>query len=316
MEGEIEKETDKGYGVTIYDNNDAKHKIGVLYNGEINGHLQERYSDNPSERSPAGVRNVTQARHFAKYYVAKERGYPTIRESEYPHRVALATLVIAALDTESFERQFGDIYQQLKHHYDDRDPVIEIPDKLYTEDVFYQYAKDLYLGLGNAEVGELPDESMEAYLTEAEQRISDGDTADITRELTELASEHGITSGQIQTVAPSQWIVATSGLHVQWQIGDDLYGEHNDEPDIDRGPDVQLEVIPHDPDSLTDLQQYLVRHLRCQVRDIHVQMGVTPPEPFQVTGPGLNRLTDWYQRYEDAWQPYYQLEATIDWESV
>ncbi|ELY78333.1 hypothetical protein [Natrinema pallidum] len=319
MKAVITGENDERVGVNLLDNNDAEHVIEMEFDGEIKYYEQDGYPDEPSERSPDGSRHVTQAQHYAKYYVYQEKGYQTIPAREDPDRLTIAALVLSAMDTDTFEEYFGPFYQQFKHHTEDAEPAIEIPEKLYTEDVFYYYAMDIYLGFGRDGIAKLVEQFdepvVQEYLDEAERVLAGGDAATVADELTALASEHGLAERE-QALEPADWIEATSGLHIKWQIGDELYGELNDEPAIDRGPDAQLELIPHNPDSLEALQEYAVHNLKCQARDCYVQMGVTPPEPLQVTGPGMNRLTDWYQRFADSFQPYHDPDAEIDWENV
>ncbi len=41
MNAEIKKETDDGFGILVVDNENVDHKVGVCYDGDIDGHLQD-----------------------------------------------------------------------------------------------------------------------------------------------------------------------------------------------------------------------------------------------------------------------------------
>ncbi|WP_049896862.1 hypothetical protein, partial [Natrialba chahannaoensis] len=265
MKAVITGEIEDLVGVNLRDNDGVEHVLDVRKSdGEITAHQQDGYPDEPSERSPDGVRNVTQAQQYAKYYVYKDCGYPTISLQEDPDRITLVALIVAAMDTDTFEEYFGDFYQQFRYHHEDEDPAIEIPDDLYTEDVFYYYTTEIFLGLDETAeadlIEQLQDETVQEYLEEAESITGSGDVAAIADELSALATEHGFGGGELQTLAPEQWIETTSGLHVKWEIGDEIYGEFNDEPDLDRGPDAELELVPHEPESMEALQEYAVHN--------------------------------------------------------
>jgi hypothetical protein len=69
-------------------------------------------------------------------------------------------------------------------------------------------------------------------------------------------------------------------------------------------------LSPVEPGSLTDFQRQLVHHLKCQIRDCYVGMGIAPPEPVRVPGPGLYNFLARYQSL-DLYQPYHDPDARI-----
>lgn len=87
----------------------------------------------------------------------------------------------------------------------------------------------------------------------------------------------------------------------------------HDEPEIDREPDARVELSPFQPGSVADLQDQVVTNLLCQVRDCYLTMGVAPPEPVRIQGPGTFQRSTWFQHY-DVYQRYHDTAADIDWE--
>ena len=74
-------------------------------------------------------------------------------------------------------------------------------------------------------------------------------------------------------------------------------------------------LLPPDIDEeQMGFQRALLQHLRCQVRDCYIEMGIAPPEEFRVQGPGFYDNIGWYENH-DFYQNYYDTRATIsDWQ--
>ncbi|WP_257217565.1 hypothetical protein [Halapricum salinum] len=112
----------------MHDNESVKHKIGVLYDGEINGHLQDGYSDDPAKRTEDENEHVNQARRYARYYVYEQRGYDTVEHTENPGYVNAVREAIADLSDVEFRQYFGPLHQQLRSHHDDNvERLVDIP---------------------------------------------------------------------------------------------------------------------------------------------------------------------------------------------
>jgi len=127
MNAEIEKKTNKGFGVTIYDNNDVKHKIGVLHDGEINGHLQDGYPDDSDKRTDEENAHVSQARRYAQYYVATETDYETLSWELKPDRLETVYGALGRLSDAETTDLFGELLEQCMSHYED-DPDVDVGD--------------------------------------------------------------------------------------------------------------------------------------------------------------------------------------------
>ncbi len=157
MNAEIEKETEKGFGVTVYDNNEVKHKIGVLYDGEIHGHLQEGYADEPDERTLEESENLSQSRRYAKYHVYKERGYETLPWNLNPDRLERVRTTLDDLSTDEIESYFGDLLEQSLSHYrtdpsvdtGDISRPIELPTNMSSHENTVMYEQEMYLDENN-----------------------------------------------------------------------------------------------------------------------------------------------------------------------
>lgn len=153
MKAQIKKETDDGFGVEVFDNNDVQHKIGVCHDGEIDGHLQDAYPDDPDDRTNVEGEHVSQATRYAQYYVAQETEYDTIPWKQDPEGFAAAREAILALSVEETEQFFGELFAQSLSHYVDHPDVdtggverpYELPaDKIGAEGAL-QYKQEIYL---------------------------------------------------------------------------------------------------------------------------------------------------------------------------
>lgn len=306
MKADIKKETDDGFGVSVYDNNGVEHKIGILHDGEKSGHLQDGYPDDPSERSMIDeVEPINQAVRYARYYVEQERGYDTVEWRQDPDRTLAAVEAVAALDSETFRQYFGDLYDQLRSHYQDIDRPVSLPDSAAPGHVNYQ--QDVYLGLDDGDLRALVEHG-EAVGPEGLPENPDS-VEDVAAELLET-----VTAGEAVTDRFGLEVRAVSGVHVRWDDATGQYhhqrGEH---PDTDRNPDARIDLLPFNPESMDELQSHVVRNLVCQVRDCYVEMGVTPPEQFRIQGMGKHRTSTWYEHY-DYYQRYHDPQADIEWD--
>ncbi|MFD1641716.1 hypothetical protein [Halohasta litorea] len=300
MDAEIKKETDDGFGVLVNDNNGAAHKIGVCYNGEIDGHLCDAYADKPINRTSDENEHNEQARRYAKYYVYRERGYDTVDHIDNPDYIEAVRQAIRSLSDERFEQLFGPLYTQLQSHHKDVGRPIDLPARVQKPDAVV-YKLELYLGVDIADSG-LTDQARslaEAHgldyetgtTTQTGAVVGENERqnwAEFGEHLTDLTDPDDI---ELE-------LSAVSGIHVGYP---NSRGEHEvqwaDRP-LDREPDARLELMPTDPGPIDDFGQYLDYHLRCQVRDCVVGMGLLPPEPYRVLGFGKFRYARRYDQYD------------------
>jgi len=312
MEATIVGEDDRGIGVRVIDNNSVQHTVSVGFDGDIQGHGQDGYPDKAANRTEENNEYVEQARKYARYYVYVERGYDTIPPAEHPERINAVRLAIQHLSDDEFDALFGDLYRQLRsyHDYDTERPIPEPPNA--SENVLYR--QNVYLGInplntelapeaeGIASVHGL-DLSDGAILEESIDDLSATDVADwkaFADDLVALAEAKDV------TLAEGVYIDAVSSLYATYL---DNHGEqYTTEPEtdpFDREPDTLLELPPIDPHSCETFREYLDHHLKCQIRDCFVRMGVHPPEAFRVLGNGrleavaAYKLLDMYPEYYD-----------------
>ncbi|ELZ00691.1 hypothetical protein C482_08808 [Natrialba chahannaoensis JCM 10990] len=127
MQAKIRKETDDGYGVLVTDNNEIEHKIGICYDGEIDGHIQNGYPDKPAKRTHSEGEHIGHARKYAQYYVAQETEHDTIPWDLDADRFEDVRQALQSLSDDKIETVFGDLLDQSLSHYDN-DPNVDIGD--------------------------------------------------------------------------------------------------------------------------------------------------------------------------------------------
>jgi hypothetical protein len=300
MDAEIKKETDDGFGILVDDNNNAAHKIGVCYDGKIDGHLCDEYADKPINRTPDENEHNEQARRYAKYYIYTERGYDTVDHIDNPDYINAVRQAIRTLSNEEFEQLFGPLYTQLQSHHKNVKRPVDLPADVQKPDAVV-YNLDLYLGVDIAE-SDLTDQARplaEAHGLDYETGTTTHSGAVVDEEEKQNWAEFG--DHLVDLADPDEIeleVSAVSGIHVGYP---NSRGEHEvqwaNQP-LDRESDARLELMPADPGSIEDFRQYLDHHLRCQIRDCFVGMGLLPPEPFQTIGYGKFIYARRYDHYD------------------
>lgn len=300
-------------GLSIIDNNDVEHLIEMDEDGEIKYHEQDGYHDNPAKRTHDDNERVEQARRFARYYVFQERGYDTLPQLENPVRLEAARQALERLSTSAFESMFGDLYQQFQSDFDpDVEEVVDLPADVADPDLVV-YQRDLYLGF-------------------------DPDTIDFGDEVRTLAEEYGVDLNAPSTESSDEaWqqfghaaaevaddndesllsgmdLAAVSGIHLVYPDTSRTEQRVTAETPLSREPEARLELPSVDPGSIERFRALLAFHLRCQIRDLFIGMGVEPPEAFRVLGPGRYASTMRY-RLLDMYDEYYHLDdpALDEW---
>ncbi|WP_249038787.1 hypothetical protein [Haloterrigena salifodinae] len=282
------------------------------FDGEIKHHQCKEYADKPSDRTPEENEYNEQARKFARYYVYLEEGYDTVAPESHPERINAVRLAIQDLTESEFEGLFGDLYRQMRsyHDYDTERPIPEPP--LASENILYR--QHVYLGIDPLEtdIAAGAREMASAYGldlakdTLTEQAVDALSSADIddwrafADDLVALAEDEGI------TLEEGTYVDAVSSLYATYL--DDSGEQYVSEPEHDpfeRDPDALIELPPIDPRSIDEFREFLDHHLKCQIRDCFVRMGVEPPEDFRVLGNGrleaiaAYKLLEIYPSYHD-----------------
>jgi len=300
MNAKIIGEDENGFGVRVTDNNSVEHTISVGFDGEIQGHGQDGYSDEPDKRTKNENEHVNQSRRYAKYYVYQQRGYDTVDHAENPEYVNAVREAITDLSASDFEQYFGPLHQQIRSHHDESvQRLVDLPAGVRAEDAVV-YELDVYLGvdLEDDAVSDTAEAVAASHGLDFEAATAETVSAATQPDLVdwEAVGEHVIETTDVDDI-PLE-IAAVSGIHVGYPNG---RGEHQlqraDDP-LDREPDATIELIPADPGGFDGFRDYIDHHLRCQVRDCFAGMGLLPPEPFQTIGFGKFIYARRYDHYD------------------
>jgi len=301
-------------GLSIIDNSDVEHLIEMTEQGEIKYHESDGYPDSPDDRTVEENEHVAQAQRLAKYHVYRERGYDTLAPLPNPDRISAVAAFIDTISEATFERYFGDLYQQMLSHADRAEPVVDVPDAVEHNPTYYR--QDVYVDATHEDL-----QTVSAASTEDPyQRLQtvaepSADATGLYNVLTELRDETPDSNPTDEKQVADAYMQAISGVHIMWSpASNQTKTVENDMPEISRKPDARIELPPYEPDSLADFQDHIVAHLKCQIRDCYLTMGIAPPESVRIQGPGWFDRSTWYQHY-DVYEPYHRNDVKItDWQ--
>lgn len=300
MEAEIIDEDEEGIGVQVVDNNGVTHTVAVGFDGEVQGHSQDGYPDDPSKRSHEGGSSVNQAQRLARYHVYRERSLDVIPGPKNPDRIAAAITAVLATPSEAFEESFRDLRQQLRSHYDGAS--VELPFEGVDPSEVIVYEKELYV---------IPDP------VEVDQQLSEALVDRLGVEPEAASVEAVVTALESMVADPASEerysfsLEAVSGLHYRHNDGYGHEQVHRGEDPLDREPDARVELFPVDPEQFPSFQLYVAAHLLYQLRDCFLGMGLEPPLPLRVQGQGSYELT-LEQQVSDTYERYYDPDATVE----
>lgn len=294
MKAEILGEDTKDIGVEVTDNLDSKHHIELhKENGEIYAHHCDAYADDPDERTETENEHNNQARRFAKWFVYCERGYDTVEHVDNPDYIESVRQAINALSDDDFKQFFGPIHQQLLSHHDSTvDRPSPLPSAVrYPDDVVYE--QDIYLGVDprDDDIVETAREMAANHGLDLDAGMQSRTLADVSASeieqwqpfIDDLAVEVDTTEVDATLSLDDG---AISGIHVSYpDSSGQIVTDHADDP-LPRQADARLELLTAEPGALEDFRSYLDHHLRCQIRDCLVGMGLVPPESYRVLGAG------------------------------
>ncbi|WP_263020007.1 hypothetical protein [Natronobiforma cellulositropha] len=131
--------------------------------------------------------------------------------------------------------------------------------------------------------------------------------AELDLDLSETA--HSLGDALLEAVGP---------VSVRWEHSQDdhrVVSADQTGPLPAREPDIRPEMIAefYPIESVDEFQEAFVHHLRCQVRDCYLEMGIAPPRPFRTLGPGFYENIGWYAHHE-FYPDYHDYQAEItDW---
>ena len=317
MDAEIEGEDEEYVKIYVTDNSGAGHDITIeKYSGKIPYHEQNYYPDKAANRTAEGNERVEQARRFAQYYVYADRGYDTVPSTDHPERINAVRLAIQELNDTEFKALFGDLHTQMLSYHEDIDRPIPVPSQAARQDSVL-YRQNVYLGVDPLETDIAADamDIASAYDLDLsgdtlKQSLDDlsaatiEDWQSVTDEIAELT-----TDGEIE-LDSGMYIDAVSSLYASYLDDNSDVTVTDPETDpFDRDPDTLIELPPIDPGPLAEFREYLDHHIKCQIRDCFIGMGVEPPEQFRVLGNGRLKATvaytllDMYPEYHDPDNP-------------
>ncbi|MEZ3116652.1 hypothetical protein RYH80_12105 [Halobaculum sp. MBLA0147] len=295
--------------MSIIDNGDEEHLIEVKQNGEITGHGQDICADDPRQRTGNENERVEQARRFARYYVYKERGYDTAHPQYHPERLDAVRTVLQNLSDERARDLLGDLYQQMASYHDDTPRAMAIPREAPGADHML-YRTDIYLGVDllDSEVSAVAEDIAAAHDVD----LSKEDHAVDHQSQSVLDRWEAFTDDLRETLVDRDvdlsgetYVDAASPLYASYIDGGDYEVLGPETDPLDREPDATLELAPVDPGDFEQFRAFVDHHLKCQIRDSYVRMGLQPPEQFRVIGSGrlesvvAYRFLDMYPRYDD-----------------
>lgn len=322
MDAYLADEDEDYIKIYVTDNLGSEHELTLeKVSGEIPYHQCENYADKAADRTVEDNEYVEQARRFARYYVAVKRGYDTVPRSESPERIEAVRVALQELSDTEFERLFAELSQQLRSHFGDTDPLVTLPNDVAIEDSVF-YRQNVYLGIDPKETVladeardiataygiDLSTESVteESLLDRPADTLEDWQSA--AEELVDIAEEREI------TFSDGVYVDAVSSLYLTYFDGDG--DQHTTTPERDphdHGPDATIELPPVEPGPTEEFRAFVDHHLKCQVRDCFIQMGVEPPEEFRVLGNGRMESMIAY-RHLDIYPEYHEPKAGVSLE--
>ncbi|WP_222919577.1 hypothetical protein [Natrinema sp. SYSU A 869] len=289
-------------GLSVIDNNSAEHLIEMTEYGEIKYHECNCYPDNAQNRTSDENEHNNQARQFAKYHVFFEKGYDTLEHTENPIYIDAVRRAIGELSPVAFERYFGALHRQIRSHHEDVERLIELPESVRKPDAVF-YEQKLYLGidLKDDEIAEQGRRLANTHGLDLNENGGIQPMSDLTETDLERWQSFGDDLAEIverDTLDPELTISAVSGIRVGYPDANEQHRIQKGDDPLDRQTDARVELLPYAPADLDEFREFLDHHLRCQIRDCFVKMGVVPPEAFQVVGFGKFRDARRYDHFE------------------
>lgn len=320
MQATFSREDDDYVEFNITDNYGVGHTITFeKETGEIAYHGQEGYPDDASKRTSAGNEHVNQARRFAKFYVYRKRGYDTVDPCRNPDRIAAVTLALGSLSPDTLLEYLGDYYQQLRHYQGKAKPIVETPERSEVDIIWLE--QDVYLALDDeAAMEALTEQVINRNLLAALEEATSQGTAgkEFQAKLEAALSSQGIDVDEQADSIAETLLAGVGPLEVCWKQGQQK--QRRTAPgtgtEYDRDPDARLQLFAnlYEFEDPAGFQRALIHHLRCQIRDCYIGMGIAPPEDARVQGPGIYEYVGNYEK-DDFYPSYNDTRTEItDWQ--
>ncbi|ELZ04080.1 hypothetical protein C482_03571 [Natrialba chahannaoensis JCM 10990] len=336
MQATIQSRTDRTVDLTVADNDGTEHSLTVTHEGELEYHRPHESSLTGDEQDLAEHERHAQLARFAKYAAFRACGfdaldpYSATDRITYPEHVAAAALVLGAMTPETVESTLETAYRQRAavDSQDGADALPVDPPTGTSSATCRLIEQEFAIGIDEPALRPLLDvlveleglgalrQSMDAQ----PDRRSDGQFVRLKDALSQAAvtdSESisiGDTSGDIDG---TDFVSPCRPIRVEWEVDGVTRVEYEDSDESAAGGDegtvrLQLPVTDSPITSVAAFQRTVVDHLRCQLRDCYLGMGIAPPRDVQVRGPGIDSFTTTYEQGE-FYQCYHDPDAIIDW---
>lgn len=301
----------------ITDHTDADHRLTLDSAGTVTDHFSDRYPRG-DEPTPLERERLARAERFGQYYLRRTDGVDALDPCADPDRLTVAALLLGVVSHETLVTQFEACYDQIAGERSDGEPPVS-PPTTAPDAEWSRIEQDIRLTVADDGVVRVSDvvhavDGLETLRGALDSR-PDRDDADLLDRLDGLLRATGSADGD----RGERFLSAADPLRVHWDTDGPTRIEYGEEADDAREntPAARLQLTPaHAPViSSADFQRTVVDHLRCQIRDCYVGMGVRPPRDVQLTGPGRSACTDRYEAL-DVLQNYHDEHAIVDWEQL
>jgi len=315
-------ETDRTLELRVFAPDETLHQLTLTREGQVTDHWSDRY---PSDDDPSPIEQERMARveRFAKYYVLRTRQYPSLTPYSQadqiadPDRLVVIGLLLGVMAKETLVSEFQSCYDQLSGARRGEELPVT-PPQAAPDAEWKLIEQDIHLTLNLEETHRLADVLNElnglAAIRHALDVAPDHGESDLFERLNRI-----LTTQEVRADEPAsgeQFLQVISPLRVHWQADGPTRIEYGDgtQPDADATLAARIQLTPSHTPVISEaaFQRILVDHVRSQVRDCYVSMGLQPPSGAQVTGRGIAACTDRYEHHDEL-QNYHDEYAVIDW---
>lgn len=281
MEADINWQNEDVTDVTVTDNNGVTHRIQVAHEGDIYSHHVDAYANDPADRTENESEHGSQARGYARFYVNEQTDHETLAPYETQAGIERAIEAIEAMAEDAFLEEFEAAYEQVTNLAAGREPPVSVPG-------------DVQLDQG----GSLARQVLPGLATPDGEMFGRGDVVVI---LDVYLHDDGTFD-------------AISGLHHRYMDSDgEWHTQWGPDPFTEREPAARLNLWCYPVATKFGFRNFVVYNLRCQIRDLYLGRGLTPPAEYRIVGPGLQELTGRYVHEEvTLYDEYHNFHAVID----
>lgn len=307
---------DSPFELAVTDSDGAVHEVTIQQDGTVTEHsvdgqpLEARQAPGRSERDRQVLR-------FGKYYLYRKQGetllspYTSPDQITYPERVAVAILVLGGMSLETVEAEFETLYYQRKRAVTDAPAPIEPP---ANGQECTRIEQDIHLSVPADRLQALLDVMIELEAFGGLRQLLDmcpnKDDSQLSNRLARIIGSEPTEADSVGGLLSSK-----SAIRVHWETEGMKQVEYGPGTGSEHGTlavRIQLPVSSKPIRSVDAFHRLLIDHLRCQLRDCYIGMGLAPPRDLQIRGPGIASLSNVFVE-SNEYQRYDSPEAVIDW---